>query len=350
MKKIIFLSLIILFFVKTQNISANQDTFTVDNIIVTDKLTNDNNNKEKYLNTGFKKGFETLVTGILRKEDQKKMLSTDLKTIKSLIDNYRILESGALEEEYIFRLSLKFNKDKIKKFFYDQNIPYSESSSLEVILYPILISNSELKMFSQNKFFEEWNMTEDLKDIKFILPIENIEDINFVKKNIDILEEINLERIVDNYEIKNSAILIFRYNEKKLNVFLKTNFNETKKNNKIEFIVKNLEEKEKRENLISNLKFFINEVWKEENLIDISVPATMTISTKLNKASTLKDITSRLKNINFIESFIIEELNKDLAKIKISYFGKIKNIQYAFERNGFKFEIINDEWVLSVPS
>ena len=38
MKKIIFLSLIILFSIKTQNISANQNTFTVDNIVVKDKI------------------------------------------------------------------------------------------------------------------------------------------------------------------------------------------------------------------------------------------------------------------------------------------------------------------------
>ena len=51
MKKFILLSLIILFSIKTQNISANQNTFTVDNIVVEGELTSDNNNsREKYLN------------------------------------------------------------------------------------------------------------------------------------------------------------------------------------------------------------------------------------------------------------------------------------------------------------
>ena len=95
-----------------------------------------------------------------------------------------------------------------------------------------MISNSELQIFSQNKFFEEWNENRRFENINFILPIENIEDINFIKKNIDILEEIDLERIVDNYEIKNSTILIFRYDKKKLNVFL-NKFNGIKKINKI---------------------------------------------------------------------------------------------------------------------
>ena len=49
------------------------------------------------------------------------------------------------------------------------------------------------------------------------------------------LEEINLNRIVDNYEIRNSAILIFRYDNQKLNAFMKTNLEGVKKAKKINF-------------------------------------------------------------------------------------------------------------------
>ena len=47
MKKFIFLSLIILFLNKTQNVFANQSAFTVDNIIVEGKI-RDNNYRDKY--------------------------------------------------------------------------------------------------------------------------------------------------------------------------------------------------------------------------------------------------------------------------------------------------------------
>ncbi len=351
MKKVIFLSLIILFSIKTQNIYADQSMFTVDNIEVTDKYTADNIIKrEKYLNIGFKKAFESLVTGLLRKEDHKRMLSTELKIIKSLIDNYRILEEGTQQGEYSFKLSVKFNKEKTKDFFYKKNIPYSETSTLEIILYPIMISNSELKIFSQNQLFEEWNNNKDFKEINFILPVENIEDINFIKNNQEILEEINLDRLVNNYQIKNSAILILRKEEKKINIFLKTNFSGTKKNNKIEFVIDNYEEEKKRADLIRNIKSFINEVWKEENLIDISVPTSLTIMAAIDNPKTLSIITSKLDNINFIENYKIEEISMNFAKIKISYFGKIKNIRNSFKRNGFKFEIINDQWFLSLAN
>ena len=42
MKNFIFLSLIILFSIKTQNISANENIFTVDNIVVKTEISTQN--------------------------------------------------------------------------------------------------------------------------------------------------------------------------------------------------------------------------------------------------------------------------------------------------------------------
>ena len=118
MKKIIYLSLVILFSTKTQNIYANKNTFTVDNIIVsTESAKQSNTKREKYLNIGFKKGFKNLVISLLKKEDQKKMLSTDIKKIKSLIENYRIEEEENLDNNYNLKLSITFDKYRTKQFF-----------------------------------------------------------------------------------------------------------------------------------------------------------------------------------------------------------------------------------------
>ena len=42
--------------------------------------------------------------------------------------------------------------------------------------------------------------------------MENLDDIAFIKNNLNNLEEIYLDQLVDNYEIKNSAIMIV-YND-----------------------------------------------------------------------------------------------------------------------------------------
>ncbi len=345
MKKFIFLSLIILFLSKTQNVSADQNTFIVDNIIVSGEI-RDNNYRENYTSIAFRKGFQKLVENILQIKDQKKILSTDLSTIKSLAESYKIVEEKVVDNKYNVKVTITFKRNLVSDFFYTKGISYSESEKLQTIVYPIFILNSELQVFSNNKFFEEWNTNEGFDNIDFILPVENLDDISFIKKNLPVLEEINLNQLVDNYEIKNSAILILRYDEKVLNIFLKTNFKNVRKLKKIELNVKNLQDKKVRESVIVNLKSYIHDLWKEQNLIDISVPSYLTINAPINKPNSLGDIIKRINTISLITNYYIDELDNDSVKIRIKYLGKIKNLQDSFTDNGFIFKISNNEWQL----
>ena len=106
------------------------------------------------------------------------------------------------------KISVSFKEEAINEFFNNKGISYSAVSKLETIIYPIFILNSELQAFSENKFFNEWNDIQEFQDVNFILPVKNLDDLNFIKKNKDNLEEIDLGELVDNYEINNSAILI----------------------------------------------------------------------------------------------------------------------------------------------
>ena len=349
MKKIIIFSLIILFFTKTQNVFSSTNTFTVDNIEVTGAI-NDQNYKNRQLETAFRKGFEKLISSIVKREDQKELFSTDLKTVKLLLSNYRIVEESTRGNEYKLIVDITFDRNLVSQFLFKKNISYAEVKKLEIIIYPIVISNSELSIFSKNKFFEEWNENKDFENISFVLPVENVDDIDFIKKNLSVLEEINLNRIVDNYEIRNSAILIFRYDNKKLNAFMKTNLEGVKKAKKIDFESEELENKESRNNIIRSAKYYINELWKEENLIDISVPSYLVVNTKIEDSSSLEKIIKIIKKISLIDNHIVQELDNESAKIKIKFFGKIKNLQNSFLRNGIEFKILHDEWNLNLKS
>ena len=348
MKKLIFSFLIILlFFNKTQKVFADQETFTVDNIIIEGKI-EQNNYKDKYIEIAFRRGFQKLISNILRSEDQKKILSTDSATIKSLVQGFRILEEKIISDNYKVKIAVFFKEDKINDFFNKKGVSYSASSKLDTIIFPILILNSELKVFSGNKFFEEWNNLEELQDVSFILPVENLDDINFIKQNMDDLEEIDLTPLVDNYELKNSAILILRYDNKVLNVFIKTNFKNIKKLKKIQIAVKNIDDKKVREEIISKLKFMVHDIWKDQNLIDVSTPSYLTVNLKLSKPSNLETAIKKIKNFNLVKNLHVKQIDNNNAKIKIKYFGKIKNLQNLFMENGFVLKIIDNEWNLKL--
>ena len=349
MKKIVFLFLILIFFSKTQNVFASTGLFTVDNIEVSGPI-KISNNREKYLNLAFKKGFRKLVTAIIKREDQKELLSTDLSNIKKFVSSYRIIEEQNFENNYNLKINLYFKRRLIEEFLINKNISYSEMKKFDMLVYPIFIKGSELQVISKNKFFEEWNRTTEYDNANFILPLQNLDDINFIKENISKLEETDLSRLVNNYEIKNSTIIILRYNKKKLDVFLKSNLSGVEKFKKIDFEVDNLENEEIRNDIISNLKSYTIELWKEENLIDISTPSFITVSVSSKNPESFKKILDNINKINSVDSFSIENFDNKLIKIKINFFGKIKNLQNSLIENGFEVQFIDGQWNLKIIS
>ncbi len=349
MKKIIIFSLIILFFTKTQNVLGKNSAFTVDNIEVVGQ-TKDFADRERHLPIVLKKAFEQLITGITKKDDHKELLSTNLETIKSLVANYRIIDEKISNEKYNLKAGVIFDRGAVERFLQKKNISYSEVKKLDIIIYPIFINETELEVLSKNKFFIDWNKNEDFENINFILPVENLDDIDFIKRNLQNLEELELSNLVDNYEIRNNAILILRYNEKKLNIFLKTNIENTNKIKQINYKLENLENSDAINNVVSNLKSYINELWKEENLIDISVPSYLTINTKFKDPESLKKIIEKIENISLIKNYNVIQLSNQSARIKIKFFGKIKNLQERLKENGFGFKILHNQWSLFLIS
>ena len=68
----------------------------------------------------------------------------------------------------------------------------------------------------------------------------------------------------------------------------------------------------------------------------------------IKEANSLGEIIKKIEKINFITDYYIEKLDKNSAKIKIKYLGKIKNLQNSFMDNGFTFQIIDNEWKITL--
>ena len=347
MKKFVILFLIILSFSKTQNVFASTNSFTVDNIEV-NGTTKTSNNREKYLNLAFKKGFQKLVSAIIKREDQKELLTIDLQKIKSFISSYKIIEEKNYDGDYSLKINLYFNRKLFENFLINKNISYSEMKKFDMLIYPIFIKESELQVISKNKFFEEWNSSVIYDNVNFVLPLQNLDDINFIKENLPKLEETDLSRLVDNYNIRNSTVIILRLNQKKLNVFLKSNLSGVKKNKKIDFKIENLENETIRGDIISNLKLYTVELWKEENLIDIAAPSFLTLNVAIKNKDSFKKILDNVKQVNSVDYFFIESFDDSSAKIKVKFYGNVKNLQNNLIENGFEVKFFNEQWNLKL--
>ena len=62
------------------------------------------------------------------------------------------------------------------------------------------------------------------------------------------------------------------YNSDTLNVYLKTNFNDSQFSKNIYFDVPNIQDKEKLNLVLKELKLKIIDIWKKENIVNLAIP------------------------------------------------------------------------------
>jgi len=349
MNKIIFFLLIIVFLFKTGNVFSDRNIFYVDNIIVE---SNNNQKKERLLNKAFQEGFKKLIKRILLKKDQKTVLQTSLEEVKKMVSTYQVQDSKDLSKTNELTVNLFFDRKRMNNFFYSKGISYADISKTNLVFFPVLVEDNNLYLFSNNYFFKNWNIDEKEKNnefVDYILPVENLEDIQFIERNRGNLESIDPKEMLSNYDIENYMFLVIKIFDEKIDIFLKGTFSDNNIVKNFDIYNPNSNDREVDfQSFIKTIKDEINEIWKSQNLIDNRIPSFLTITTDIKKQDDLLKIQKVLQDIELIENFYVLELTKNYARIRIKYLGKIDKIKSKFYEKGIKLQNLKNQWTVNL--
>ena len=342
----IFLTTIILIFFSHTKSFSEENVFTINNIKVKGSI-DLNFSRDKYLNEAFLKSFQVLMNKILLTRDLKKVSGVKLNQIKKLISSFKIVEESYKNDEYKVNVKIIYNERKIKNFLGEKNVLFSQPESISVVFFPVLIINDEVKNFSENFFYRKWS---DIKieneTINFILPIEDLEDISHITKMRDRIEDLNVEDLVNKYDVKNYIFTFMDYQNNKLNVHLKINFNNNKIRKNISYNVANIKDEAELDLILTNLKLEIIDLWKEENLVNVLMPLSIKLKFEHKKLEDLDDLRNIFYKINIIDKYNLEEFNINNSFFKIYYFGNPKKLRSELLKFGYILKNNQGIWQL----
>ena len=350
MNKLYVIFIIIVFLVKTGNVFSSESIFDVDNIVLNKEIHKKN---EDLLNSAFKKGFYKLIQKILKTEDIKKVSNTNLGQIRELISHYRIIQDQDTDKQNEVKINLSFDREKINSFFFSKNISYADISKTRIVILPILMEENKIYIYSENYFYNNWNNNEGIKEkendfIEYIVPVESIEDMQFINKNIKNLESLRVKKLLSGYEIEDYIFLIIRNSNEKFDVFLKGKISGNKIIKNISFEDEKKDKEVRFNNIINKTKREIDDIWKSNNLIDLRTPSFLNFSLNLKNPNDLLKLKNALIRIDLIENYNVLELSKNYARIKIKYLGKIDKIKQKLNEQGIKIVISDEIWTLEL--
>ena len=97
-----------------------------------------------------------------------------------------------------FTLNVEFNKRSFFELLEKKNVFPSSIIEKDLIFFPIEVDDkkNEIFLFSESKLFKNWNLKKEKNhQLNYILPNEDIDDYNLIKKNINNIEDFDFIEI-----------------------------------------------------------------------------------------------------------------------------------------------------------
>ena len=340
----IFLTAAILLFIFYTKSFSEENVFTINDVTVKGKI-DLNFSREKYINKAFLNSFEILMNKILLSRDFTKINNIKLEQIKSLINSFKILEESYRNDEYTAKFRIFYNDFKVKKFLSKKNISFSQPESISVVFFPVFFINDEIQNFSDNFFYKHWTKIEiDNELINFILPLEDLEDISTIMEMKNKIEELDVDVLVNKYDIKSYVFALINYQDKKLNVHVKTNFNNNKTSKNILYKIKNIRDESELNIILKDLKLKVTDLWKEQNLVNLLMPLTLKVKFKHMTLKDLDKIRNVFYKISIIDNFTLKEFNINNSVFKIYYYGNPKKLRSELLKFGYELKNNQGFW------
>ncbi len=345
----VFLALINIFFSTGK---GHAKTFSINDIEISTPF-EINFNKNEIIDKGFVEAFNELILSIVQSKEQVKLKNTSINQIKGMIETFSIKEEKFINEIYYLTLNVSFNKKNIFDLLESKNVFPSLPLKKNFLFIPVFVdqNKNQVSMFSENILFTMWNLNnKKYRLLNYILPTQDLDDFNLIKKNINNLETYDFKEIISKYNMNDHIIMIVFKNNNKIRVFNKIFFN--KKNNlkNLDYSEVNFDNEEEIFKFIDNLKLVHEDFWKSQNEINTSVKLSLNISINNSNNIKLKKFEKILSDMDLIYNFYIYKFDNKNNFYKVIFNGTPDKFLEVMRDENYNFEIKNKIWVLNDKS
>ena len=298
-----------------------------------DFISNDiDNEKIRQINQIKKISIAKILNQTLQKDDYNKiykLLSDDL--INTFIKNIVINDEKIINDKYLSKIKINFNKKKIIKYFREKKIPYVEYYPSKFLL--IIFEKDEINnnLFSKNNNFYQYLFENNQINNIFTLPKLDINDRFILKK--DDIKNINIEKIrlfSKKYNLGDVIIVVAQINKEEANYKLVLFSDGLIFEKKLNF------KKYKFDEFFKILENETLNLWKKINSIQNISLNYLNCKVKYFNMLELKEIRKNLNKVSNIQNLTIKSLSYKYINYEIYYYGSTKILSKIFELNKLK--------------
>ena len=342
---IFFFSIVLFINIISTSISS-ASTFKIKDLEISEPF-DVNFNKEKVINKAFKEAFIELISIITTSSDQNKIKKTSIAEVKSLIDSFTMNKERFVNNSYLVNFDVNFNKKNTLNFFEKKNIFPSIPQKKEILLIPVFVDlqSSQVSLFNDNIFYDTWNLKKErFFLLNYILPTEDLEDVNLILKNSDLIEEYDFTNIVKKYNLEDFIVVIIYKNFNELNILSKIQINNLSKIENQTFKEVNIEDDQSLNSILIELKNTYENYWKGLNKINTSIKLPLHVSVDSSEYKKILNLENVLDELDLVFSYEISQFDNEMIYYKIIYNGPPNKFLIDLKTKGIVIDTQKQNW------
>jgi len=308
-----------------------------------------NFDKNEVIDKGFEKAFYELTSITVSSKDKEKIVNIKLSEIKAMIESFSLKEEKFINETYYLKLNVSFNRKNFFDYLENLNIFPTIPIEEKFLFIPIIIDEKkkDLLIFTNNMFYKQWNNSkESFHLIEYILPTEDLEDLNLIKKNFTNIEEYDFLEITDKYYLNNYIVALIFKNESDVRVLSKIKIKDKLNLKNRLFSNINFNDEIHIKKIIDGLKINYEDYWKYSNQINTSIKLPLTIKINSSDNDKISKFEASLSEIDLISDFYIIKFDKDSFFYQVIFNGAPSIFLKIMGDKFYEFDTQNKIWIL----
>ena len=230
-----------------------------------------------------------------------------------------------------------------------KNIFPSIPQKKKFLFIPIIIdeNNKDLLIFYNNTISASWNIfTKNYHLIEYLLPEEDLEDINIIKNNYEFIEEYDFREIISKYNLRSSIIALIFKKENETRILSRITDNDNTVLINKTFLEINFDNKNDLENLIIQLKTSYEDFWKASNQVNTSIRLTLNIKLNNNDNFEISKFEKTLDENELVYDYYVSKFDKDYTFYQIIFNGNPNTFLKFMKDKDYTFYTQNKIWIL----
>ena len=342
-KKVIFF--LLFFNVSTYSYS---DVFRVENVIIQQKFSSSKDFREDLINKAIVTSFEKLSRRIMVEQEFWKIKNIESSKIAEMVSNVSIVDERMISSSYQMTFSIFFDDRKVKSFFNQRGIIYTESISRPILTFPVIKSQNSVNLWNDNFFIDNWNnsLVQNYL-VDFMLPEGDLTD----QKNVTLTTEINsidISRVLKKYGLNNSLVVLINLDSENENIAYKLNLENTHYFKKFSKKIPSDNSEKILVEIIDEIKNSVENTWKNKNTIFSGSSLSLEFVFANKNLKNLNKLRNTLVNTNSIKEIKNLEISSNIYKGKIYFIGTIDSLQRNLKEQNITLKESFNTWVITI--